>query len=78
MSYAKDAITISKRAVEYDTNGQSRAAIYFYKQAVRLLDLALSEEPNHIDAKSWIIKSHEYENRAQLLQYQGYLVFKYR
>ncbi|XKL65661.1 hypothetical protein PGB90_009081 [Kerria lacca] len=70
MSYAKDAITISKRAVEYDTNGQSRAAIYFYKQAVRLLDLALSEEPNHIDAKSWIIKSHEYENRAQLLQYQ--------
>lgn len=69
--HAKDAIGISTRAVEYDKAGQLKAAVYFYKQSVRLLDLALGEEPNHPDAQSWVKRMHEYENRAQFLQYQG-------
>lgn len=69
--HAKDAIGISTKAVEYDKCGQLKAAIYFYKQSVRLLDLAVSEEPGNIDATSWVQRMHEYENRAQFLQYQG-------
>lgn len=69
--HAKDAIGISTKAVEYDKAGQLKAAIYFYKQSVRLLDVALTEDPNNSDAQSWVKRMQEYENRAQFLQYQG-------
>lgn len=69
MSYAENALLLASRAVEFDLNGQKRASIYYYKEAVKLLELACLNEPNHPDAVSWCKKMHEYEDRAQSLQY---------
>lgn len=69
MSYAENALSLASRAVEFDLNGQKKASIYYYKEAVKLLELAYLNEPNHPDTVSWCKKMHEYEDRAQSLQY---------
>ncbi len=71
MSHAQNAFAVAQKAVEYDSSGQLKAAIYFYKQAVIFLDSAINDDPHNPDVKAWINKLHEYENRFQLLQYRG-------
>ncbi|XP_065200256.1 calpain-7-like [Planococcus citri] len=70
MDYAEDAIKASTRAVECDTKGEYRLAVYYYKQAMKLLELAYKEEPDHPDAVTWCKKTHEYADRSHFLQYQ--------
>lgn len=71
MDYAEIAIKVSTRAVQCDTKGEYRAAVYYYKEALNLLDLAYKEEPNHPDAIAWCKKMHEYADRSHFLQYQS-------
>lgn len=71
MEFAEEAIKVSSRAVNCDTKGEYRAAVYYYKEALKLLELAYKELPNHPDAVNWCKKMHEYADRSHFLQYQS-------
>lgn len=71
MEYAEEAIVVSKKAVECDGNGQMQAAVYYYKEAATLLELAWKIRKEHPLADEWCQKSHDYINRAEALEFQS-------
>ncbi|XP_025406964.1 calpain-7-like isoform X2 [Sipha flava] len=70
MEYAEEAIVVSNKAVVCDCNGQMQAAVYYYKEAATLLELAWKIRKNDPLADEWCKKSHDYINRAEALEYQ--------
>ncbi|XP_050546424.1 calpain-7-like [Daktulosphaira vitifoliae] len=70
MEYSEEALKVSIKAVEYDRKGQLQAAIYYYKEAATLLELAWKIRKDDHLADQWCKKSHEYINRAETLEYQ--------
>lgn len=66
------AVTSSTRAVQFDHNGHLDAAVFNYRQAASLLQLAVrsggavSEDPTK--AEAWTLKAQEYLQRADELE----------
>lgn len=75
MEYAEEAIVVSNKAVECDCKGQMQAAVYYYKEAATLLELAWKIRKDDLLANEWCQKSHDYINRAETLEYQSNLLF---
>lgn len=71
MEYAEEAIVVSNKAVDCDCNGQLQAAVYYYKEAATLLELAWKIRKHDPLADEWCKKSHDYINRAEALEYQS-------
>ena len=71
MPSVENALALANLAVQCDARGEVRPAIYYYKEAVQLLDSVCAENPQQPNISSLYKKIHEYDNRAQLLQYQG-------
>jgi len=71
MNYAEEAIVVSNKAVECDCKGQMQAAVYYYKEAATLLELAWKIRKDDPLADEWCKKSHDYINRAEALEYQS-------
>ncbi|XP_015371723.1 PREDICTED: calpain-7-like isoform X3 [Diuraphis noxia] len=70
MEYAEEAIVVSNKAVDCDCKGQLQAAVYYYKEAATLLELAWKIRKDDPLANEWCQKSHDYVNRAEALEYQ--------
>lgn len=71
MEYAEEAIVVSNKAVKCDCKGQLQAAVYYYKEAATLLELAWKIRKDDPLADEWCKKSHDYINRAEALEYQS-------
>jgi formaldehyde-activating enzyme involved in methanogenesis len=63
--YVRSAVQVVGRAVGFDREENYQVAIYFYNEAVHLLQRAIEEEP---DKEQWRVKAQEYSNRIQVLQ----------
>ncbi|XP_022182852.1 calpain-7-like isoform X1 [Myzus persicae] len=70
MEYAEEAIVVSNKAVDCDCKGQMQAAVYYYREAATLLELAWKIRKDDPLANEWCQKSHDYANRAEALEYQ--------
>lgn len=76
MEYVEEAIVVSNKAVECDCKGQMQAAVYYYKEAATLLELAWKIRKGDPLADEWCQKSHDFINRAEALEFQSkYLIF---
>jgi len=71
MEYAEEAIVVSNKAVDCDCKGQMQAAVYYYREAATLLELAWKIRKDDPLANEWCQKSHDYVNRAEALEYQS-------
>lgn len=71
MEYAEKAIVVSNKAVDCDYKGQIQAAVYYYKEAASLLELAWKIRKDDPQGDEWCQKSHDYINRAEALLYQS-------
>ena len=64
--YLEDAVAAAKRAVEFDNDGKTDAAVYFYNVSSKLLTKAAYECEDKKDAL--IAKAEEYSQRAAALE----------
>lgn len=75
MEYAEEAIVVSNKAVECDCKNQKQAAVYYYKEAATLLELAWKIRKDDPHAEEWCKKTHDYINRAEALEFQSNFLF---
>ena len=71
MPSVEDALALANLAVECDVKGEKRPAIYYYKEAVKLLESVCAKNQQLPNVQSFYEKIQEYDKRAQFLQYQG-------
>jgi hypothetical protein len=63
----EDALVSSTRAIQFDHGGQHEVAAFYYREAARFLQMAISATCGDEAAKSWKNKADEYIARAQAL-----------
>lgn len=67
MNYVSDAVRLSNFAVILDEEERYADAIYYYKEASRLLKLSAVTFPDHPNVDSWNSKANDYEVRVDQL-----------
>ena len=67
-SLVADAVTSSTRAVQFDQNGHLDAAVFNYRQAASLLQLAVHSAEDPSKTEAWTSKAQEYLQRAEELE----------
>lgn len=60
-------MTSSTRAIQFDRDGQHEVAAFYYREAARFLELAVSGTADDGNKESWTKKAAEYKERAQAL-----------
>ncbi|GFG37190.1 hypothetical protein Cfor_09323 [Coptotermes formosanus] len=63
----EDALTSSTRAIQFDRDGQHEVAVFYYREAAKFLELAVSGTTDGEKKDSWTKKATEYKERAQAL-----------
>ena len=63
----EDALTSSTRAIQFDLDGQHEIAVFYYREAAKFLELAISGTPDREKKESWTKKAAEYKERAEAL-----------
>lgn len=63
----EDALVSSTRAIQFDRDGQYEVAAFYYREAARFLELAVSSTADDGNKESWTNKAAEYKMRAQAL-----------
>jgi hypothetical protein len=63
----EDALTSSTRAIQFDRDGQQEVAAFYYREAARFLELAVSGTADVGNKESWTKKAAEYKERAEAL-----------
>lgn len=63
----EDALTSSTRAIQFDRDRQHEVAAFYYREAARFLELAISGTADDGNKESWTKKAAEYKERAQAL-----------
>lgn len=67
MERLNEAVELAKRAVEFDQKNCTDAAIYYYKEASRVI-IEVSQLVLSNGFESWINKAKEYSERAETLK----------
>jgi hypothetical protein len=63
----EDALTSSTCAIKFDRDGQHEVAAFYYREAARFLELAISGTFDDGNKESWTKKAAEYKERAWAL-----------
>jgi hypothetical protein len=63
----EDALVSSTRAIQFDHDGQNEVAAFYYREAARFLEMAVSGAADDGNKEQWTNKATEYKMRAQAL-----------
>jgi len=63
LEFVRNAIQVAGRAVTFDREGNYQVAIYFYHEALALLQRAIQAEPQN---EQWKQKAQEYSDRDRI------------
>lgn len=68
-SDAESALTLSKKAVQFDQLGNVQAAIYYYREAAKYLEIQIFNTPEGVcDLEQLKSAALRYSNRADILE----------
>lgn len=69
----ENALVSSKRAINFDKEGNVKAAIYYYNEAIKYLDLAIANNYERTnETLKWKNALLQYKERVQVLEEIGY------